>query len=116
MGSGNFSATMQAFERQGVAHTLAEPTVTAVSGESAKFMAGGTIPIPDTACNSTAAATVQLDFIQQPYGVTLNFTPVVLSEGRIQLRIATEVTDIDYSTSARYRAASRSRASAPATT
>ena len=44
-GSQNLSATLQAFERQGVAHTLAEPTVTAVSGESAKFMAGGTIPI-----------------------------------------------------------------------
>ena len=37
-----------------------------------------------------------MSFIQQPYGVTLNFTPVVLSQGRIQLRIATEVTDIDY--------------------
>ena len=37
----------QAFERQGVAHTIAEPTVTAVSGESAKFLAGGTIPIPN---------------------------------------------------------------------
>ena len=44
-GNSSFSATLQAFERQGVAHTLAEPTVTAVSGESAKFMAGGTIPI-----------------------------------------------------------------------
>ena len=47
-GSGSFSATLQAFERQGVAHTLAEPTVTAVSGESAKFMAGGTIPIANS--------------------------------------------------------------------
>ena len=44
-GSQTFSATLEAFERQGVAHTLAEPTVTAVSGESAKFLAGGTIPI-----------------------------------------------------------------------
>ena len=44
-GGQSFSATLQAFERQGVAHTLAEPTVTAVSGESAKFLAGGTIPI-----------------------------------------------------------------------
>ena len=42
------------------------------------------------------------DFIQQPYGVTLNFTPVVLSQGRIQLRIATEVTDVDYSTQITY--------------
>ena len=94
-GSGTLSATLQAFERQGVAHTLAEPTVTAVSGETAKFLAGGTIPI----LNSVQCQPVcQYGFIQQPYGVTLNFTPVVLSQGRIQLRIATEVTDIDPST------------------
>jgi pilus assembly protein CpaC len=92
-GSGSLSASLQAFERQGVAHTLAEPTVTAVSGETAKFLAGGTIPILNSVqCNPTC----QYGFIQQPYGVTLNFTPVVLSPGRIQLRIATEVTDIDY--------------------
>ena len=92
-GNQSLSATLQAFERQGVAHTLAEPTVTAVSGETAKFLAGGTIPILNSVqCNPTC----QYGFIQQPYGVTLNFTPVVLSPGRIQLRIATEVTDIDY--------------------
>ena len=94
-GSGNFSATLRAFERDGVAHTLAEPTVTAVSGESAKFMAGGTIPIANS--QSCTGGLCQIGFIQQPYGVTLNFTPVVLSPGRIQLRIATEVTDVDYS-------------------
>jgi pilus assembly protein CpaC len=94
--SQNFSATLQAFEREGVAHTLAEPTVTAVSGESAKFLAGGTIPIATS--ETCSGGVCQLGFMQQPYGVTLNFTPVVLSQGRIQLRIATEVTDIDYST------------------
>ena len=94
-GSQSFSANLQAFERQGVAHTLAEPTVTAVSGETAKFLAGGTVPI----LNSVQCSPVcQYGFIQQPYGVTLNFTPIVLSPGRIQLRIATEVTDIDPST------------------
>jgi pilus assembly protein CpaC len=94
-GSGSISATLQAFERQGVAHTLAEPTVTAISGETAKFLAGGTVPI----LNSVQCQPVcQYGFIQQPYGVTLNFTPIVLSPGRIQLRIATEVTDIDPST------------------
>jgi pilus assembly protein CpaC len=94
-GSGELSATLRAFERQGVAHTLAEPNVTAVSGETAKFMAGGTIPI----LNSVQCQPIcQYGFIQQPYGVTLNFTPVVLSQGRIQLRIATEVTDVDPST------------------
>jgi len=96
-GAGELSATVQAFERQGVAHTLAEPTVTAVSGESAKFMAGGTIPIANSeTCNSGGAFGCTIGFIQQPYGVTLNFTPVVLSQGRIQLRIAAEVTDVDY--------------------
>jgi pilus assembly protein CpaC len=94
-GSQNLNATLQAFEREGVAHTLAEPTVTAVSGETAKFLAGGTIPILNSVqCNPVC----QYGFIQQPYGVTLNFTPVVLSQGRIQLRIATEVTDIDHAT------------------
>jgi pilus assembly protein CpaC len=94
-GSQSLSANLQAFERQGVAHTLAEPTVTAVSGETAKFLAGGTVPI----LNSVQCQPVcQYGFIQQPYGVTLNFTPIVLSPGRIQLRIATEVTDIDPST------------------
>ena len=94
-GNQSFSANLQAFERQGVAHTLAEPIVTAVSGESAKFLAGGTVPIVNgESCNSgNTGCTPTL--IQQPYGVTLNFTPVVLSEGRIQLRIATEVTDVD---------------------
>jgi pilus assembly protein CpaC len=91
----NLSATLQAFERQGVARTIAEPTVTAVSGESAKFLAGGTIPIPNG--ESCSNGTCTLSFIQQPYGVTLNFTPVVLSQNRIQLRVATEVTDIDTS-------------------
>ena len=96
-GAGELSATVQAFERQGVAHTLAEPTVTAVSGESAKFMAGGTIPIANSeTCNNGGAFGCTIGFIQQPYGVTLNFTPVVLSQGRIQLRIAAEVTDVDY--------------------
>jgi pilus assembly protein CpaC len=99
-GGQSFSATLQAFERQGVAHTLAEPTVTAVSGESAKFVAGGTVPIVSGQSCSGGACSPTL--VQQPYGVTLNFTPVVLSPGRIQLRIATEVTDIDYSTQISY--------------
>jgi pilus assembly protein CpaC len=69
--------------------------VTAVSGERAKFLAGGTIPIPSGSSCSLVGCV--LSFTQQPYGVTLNFTPVVLAQGRIQMRVATEVTDIDYS-------------------
>jgi pilus assembly protein CpaC len=95
-GSQSLNATLQAFERQGVAHTLAEPTVTAVSGEGAKFLAGGTVPIvAGESCSGNNNTFCTPTLIQQPYGVTLNFTPIVLSQGRIQLRIATEVTDID---------------------
>ena len=97
MGGEQLTAQISAFEQEGVAHTLAEPTVTAISGERAKFLAGGTIPIPSS--ESCTGGFCTLGYIQQPYGVTLNFTPVVLSQGRIQLRIATEVTDIDYSKS-----------------
>jgi len=97
MGGEKLAATLNAFEQEGVSRTLAEPTVTAVSGERAKFLAGGTIPIPTSETCTFGNTGCLLGFAQQPYGVTLNFTPVVLSQGRIQLRIATEVTDIDYS-------------------
>lgn len=96
-GGNSLTSTLQAFERQGVSHTLAEPIITAVSGETAKFLAGGTIPITSSETCPTVTQCI-IGFQQQPYGVTLNFTPVVLGEGRIQMRIATEVTDIDYST------------------
>ena len=95
VGGQTIEAQLEAFERQGVAHTLAEPTVTAVSGESAKFLAGGTVPIASNELCS--AVSCVLGITQQPYGVTLNFTPVVLSQNRIQLHIGTEVTDIDNS-------------------
>jgi len=97
VGSATLAATIQAYEQQGVARTLAEPTVTAISGESAKFLAGGTIPIPNGETCSTGNTDCMLSIIQQSYGVSLSFTPVVLSQNRIQLRIATEVTDVDRS-------------------
>lgn len=94
-GGKSLTATLEAYERDGVARTLAEPTVTAVSGESAKFLAGGTVPIPNG--ETCASGVCTLAIVQQSYGVTLNFTPVVLSQGRIQLHVGTEVTDIDTS-------------------
>ena len=91
---------IEAFERNGVGRILAEPTVTAVSGENAKFTAGGEIPVPssqdcvrDKTTKEVLACSISLSY--KPYGVTLNFTPVVLSEGRIQLRVASEVTEVD---------------------
>jgi pilus assembly protein CpaC len=96
---GGFSATatLQAFERAGVSRVLAEPTLTAISGESAKFTAGGEIPIPKSEdCTSVGGLrTCSIGVEYKPYGVTLSFTPVVLAEGRISLRVSTEVTEVD---------------------
>ena len=77
-----------AMERDGLLRTLAEPTLTAISGESAKFLAGGEFPIPVNGDNNE----VTIEF--KPFGVGLGLTPVVLSEGRISLKISTEVSEI----------------------
>jgi pilus assembly protein CpaC len=82
-------AMLQAFERVGLVRTLAEPNLTAISGESAKFLAGGEYPVP-TGEDNTGRVTIEF----KPYGVGLNFTPVVMSEGRISLKIGTEVSEL----------------------
>ena len=69
--------------------TLAEPNLTAISGESAKFLAGGEYPVP-VGQDNTGRVTIEF----KPFGVGLGFTPVVLSEGRISLKIATEVSEL----------------------
>lgn len=92
---GSLQAALQAFERAGVAHTLAEPTVTAISGESAKFTAGGSVPVAQSSSIDTKTGVCTITTQLQNYGVTLNFTPTVLSEGRISLHLATEVTEPD---------------------
>jgi pilus assembly protein CpaC len=92
--------TLRALERAGLARVLAEPTVTAISGESAKFMAGGEMPTPmGVNCNVDQLSgrnncTIQLQY--KPIGVSLNFTPIVMSENRISMRVATEVTELDF--------------------
>jgi pilus assembly protein CpaC len=104
---------INALERHGLMRTLAEPTLTAISGETAKFMAGGEIPVPVAEEQVTGSSVTRVTFSYKPYGVMLNFTPTVLSEGRISLSIATEVTDIDES-SANSRSVGTSGARLPA--
>jgi pilus assembly protein CpaC len=82
-------------ERHGVLRTLAEPTLTAVSGETAKFMAGGEVPVPSAEETVAGTNVSRVTVTYRPYGVLLNFTPTVLSEGRISMSVATEVTEID---------------------
>src|SRR3954453_6393321 len=88
------SATLRAMERAGVIRTLAEPNLTAISGESANFLAGGEFPVPaGYTCDPTTRAC-QLAIQFKKFGVGLNFTPVVLSEGRISLKVLTEVSEL----------------------
>ena len=92
--AGGFSADIlvQALEEKGLARRLAEPNLTALSGEKASFLAGGEIPIPIS--ESDDRITVQF----KEYGVRLNFTPVVLDNGTINLKLEPEVSQIDENT------------------
>ncbi|WMT92863.1 type II and III secretion system protein family protein [Pelagibacterium sp. H642] len=78
---------IQALEQQGMARRLAEPNLVALSGEQASFLAGGEVPVPD----------VDGSFVHKPYGVLLSFTPTVLDNGLINLRLEPEVSEIDFS-------------------
>ena len=81
-------ATIEAFERAGLLRVLAEPNLTAISGEAARFLAGGEFPVP------VAADDGQISVEFKPFGVGLAFTPVVLSGGRISLKVSTEVSEL----------------------
>ena len=91
-------ATLRAMESAGVVRTLAEPNLTAISGESATFISGGEFPIPTgVTCQTTASGglgnCVQTVSFKK-FGISLNFTPVVMTEGRISLRVMTEVSEV----------------------
>jgi len=92
------TATLRAMESAGVIRTLAEPNLTAISGESATFIVGGEFPFPTgVTCQTTAAGSVgqcSPSIAFKKFGISLNFTPVVLTEGRISLRVMTEVSEV----------------------
>ncbi len=88
--SPRIKATVRAMEQAGVIRTLAEPNLTAISGETAHFLVGGEFPYVSNVNPSTGQP--QVDF--KKFGVSLIFTPVVLSEGRISLKVFTEVSEL----------------------
>ena len=94
----SIKATLRAMESAGVVRTLAEPNLTAISGESATFIAGGEFPIPTgVTCTTTAAGQIGQcapSIAFKKFGISLNFTPVVLTEGRISLHVMTEVSEV----------------------
>ncbi len=80
--------SLQAFESNGLIRILAEPNLTAISGEPARFLAGGEFPVPV----GQDDGVISIEF--KEFGVGLGFTPLVLSKGRINLKISTEVSEI----------------------
>ncbi|MCB1505409.1 MAG: type II and III secretion system protein family protein [Hyphomicrobiaceae bacterium] len=87
-GNQSISHAIRAMERNGLIRTLAEPNLTAISGETAKFLAGGEYPVP------VVDKTGQLSVVYKEFGVGVAFTPTVMSEGRISLKIETEVSEL----------------------
>jgi pilus assembly protein CpaC len=80
-----------ALKETGLSKILAEPTLIALSGQQANFLAGGEFPIP----SAQGLGTTSVDY--KPFGVGLSFTPTVLSNGKINMRVAPEVSELDFS-------------------
>lgn len=91
-GSSRFLAMINALENSGFAYTLARPSLTVLSGQTASFLAGGEIPIP---VPSAGSDNVSIEY--KEFGVRLALTPTVVSPGRITLKVAPEVSELDYS-------------------
>jgi pilus assembly protein CpaC len=92
-GTSNVTGVLRALEQDGLVHILAEPNLTAISGETANFLAGGEFPIPVAQDNNGGGIpTITVDF--KKFGIGLAFTPVVMSEGLISLKISTEVSEL----------------------
>lgn len=83
---------INALENSGFAYTLARPSLTVLSGQTASFLAGGEIPIP---VPSAGSDNVSIEY--KEFGVRLALTPTVISQGRITLKVAPEVSELDYS-------------------
>ena len=88
------NASLRAMERAGVIRTLAEPNLTAISGESSNFLAGGEFPVPAGYTCDPVTRNCQYQIQWKKFGVGLTFTPIVLGEGRISLKVMTEVSEL----------------------
>jgi pilus assembly protein CpaC len=94
----NFGATLRLLQSQNLLQILAEPNLITVSGHEASFLAGGEFPFPvvtNTGTGAQAAPVVTIQF--RPFGVRLNFTPTVESNGLIHLKVKPEVSSLDFS-------------------
>ncbi len=90
-GGGRVKAMINALEGSGFAYTLARPSLVALSGQSAAFLAGGEVPIP---VPSSGSDNVSIEY--KEFGIRLTLTPTVVGRDRIMLKVAPEVSELDY--------------------
>lgn len=89
-GAFSLSATLDLLQTNGLGRVLAAPTLVALSGQTASFLAGGEIPVPQ----SGGLGTTTIEY--KPFGVGLTLTPTILADNRIALKVAPEASDLDY--------------------
>ncbi|KRP84749.1 type II and III secretion system protein family protein [Pseudomonas lactis] len=95
-GGGRVKALINALESSGFAYTLARPSLVAMSGQSATFLAGGEVPIP---VPSAGSDTITIEY--KEFGIRLTLTPTVIDHNRIALKVAPEVSELDYNNAIR---------------
>lgn len=93
--SNSYLGALSVLESKGLARTLAEPSLTAMSGQTASFLAGGEFPFPSVQ-NGGGSGNNSITVIFKEFGIRLNLTPTVLSRSRIALKVAPEVSELDY--------------------
>jgi pilus assembly protein CpaC len=95
VGTAAFRYFLQAMRQNNLLRILAEPNLVAISGQEASFLAGGEFPIPVPQGGAGGATSITIEY--REFGVRLNFTPIVLGDGRIRLKLTPEVSDLDFS-------------------
>lgn len=93
-GGGSVDLLISALETKGLARRLAEPNLTTLSGDAARFLAGGEFPVPIPTQTQNGFPTITIDY--KKFGVELAFVPTVLSRGVINLRVEPSVSELDF--------------------
>jgi len=93
----NFGATIKALQERNLLQILAEPNLITLEGKDATFIAGGSFPYPTITTTPTGGATAPVITVQfKPFGVKLDFTPTITPQGSIDLKVAPEVSSLDF--------------------
>ena len=102
IGGTSFAYYITALRQNNLLRILAEPNLTAMSGQEASFLAGGSFPVPVTQGGGAGGGSPAITVEYRSFGVKLNFTPVVLGDGKIRLKVAPEVSDLDFTTAVHF--------------